>query len=33
MFSTKDKKQIETRGSNLHTVLTQIENFKHSSVK
>ncbi len=28
MFSTKDKKQIETRGSNLHTVLTQIENFK-----
>ncbi len=28
MFSTKDKKQIETRGSKLRTVLTQIENFK-----
>jgi len=28
MFSTKDKKQIETRGSELHTVLSQIENFK-----
>lgn len=28
MFSTKDKKQIESRGSNLGTVLTQIENFK-----
>jgi hypothetical protein len=28
MFSTKDKKQIETRGSELHTVLVQIENFK-----
>ena len=28
MFSTKDKKQIENRGSELHTVLVQIENFK-----
>lgn len=28
MFSTKDKKQIETRGSQLHSVLKQIENFK-----
>ena len=29
MFSTKDKKQIENRGSELHTVLVQIENFKN----
>ena len=28
MFSTKDKKQIESRGSELHKVLGQIENFK-----
>ncbi len=28
MFSAKDKKQIENRGSDLHTVLLQIENFK-----
>ncbi len=28
MFSSKDKKQIENRGSELHTVLVQIENFK-----
>lgn len=28
MFSTKDKKQIENRGSLLRTVLNQIENFK-----
>ena len=28
MFSTKDKKQIETRGSDLRIILTQIENFK-----
>ncbi len=28
MFSEKDKKQIRQRGSELHTVLTQIENFK-----
>jgi len=28
MFSTKDKKQIENRGSDLRTILTQIENFK-----
>ena len=28
MFSTKDKKQIENRGSKLRTVLNQIENFK-----
>ena len=28
MFSTTDKKQIESRGSELHTVLVQIENFK-----
>jgi hypothetical protein len=28
MFSAKDKKQIENRGSELHTVLSQIENFK-----
>lgn len=28
MFSTKDKKQIENRGSELHTVLVQIESFK-----
>ncbi len=28
MFSTKDKKQIEKRGSELHTVLVQIESFK-----
>ena len=27
MFSTKDKKQIERRGSELHKVLSQIENF------
>lgn len=29
MFSTKDKKQIESRGSDLHNILAQIENFKH----
>jgi hypothetical protein len=29
MFSAKDKKQIESRGSELHTVLSQIENFKN----
>ncbi len=29
MFSTKDKKQIEARGSHLGTVLAQIENFKN----
>ena len=28
MFSEKDKQQIRQRGSELHTVLTQIENFK-----
>jgi hypothetical protein len=28
MFSVNDKKQIESRGSELHTVLSQIENFK-----
>ena len=28
MFSTKDKKQIENRGSELHNVLVQIESFK-----
>jgi hypothetical protein len=28
MFSAKDKKQIESRGSELHTVIGQIENFK-----
>ncbi len=28
MFSDKDRKQIEQRGSELSTVLTQIENFK-----
>jgi len=28
MFSTTDKKQIESRGSELHTVIGQIENFK-----
>ena len=28
MFSEKDKKQIESRGSELHTVISQIENFK-----
>lgn len=28
MFSTKDKKQIESRGSDLHNILAQIENFK-----
>ena len=29
MFTSKDKKQIESRGSELHTVLVQIENFKN----
>jgi len=28
MFSATDKKQIESRGSELHTVIGQIENFK-----
>jgi hypothetical protein len=28
MFSDKDKQQIQQRGSNLQTVLSQIENFK-----
>ena len=28
MFSTKDKKQIENRGSKIRTVINQIENFK-----
>lgn len=28
MFSTNDKKQIESRGSKLSTILEQIENFK-----
>lgn len=28
MFSEKDKKQIESRGSELNTVISQIENFK-----
>lgn len=28
MFSTKDKKQIESRGSDLHNILAQIEHFK-----
>jgi hypothetical protein len=28
MFSTLDKKQIESRGSELRTVIGQIENFK-----
>ena len=29
MFSVNDKKQIESCGSELHTVLSQIENFKN----
>ena len=28
MFSAKDKQQIEERGSQLETVIKQIENFK-----